>query len=173
MGILGRESSNPKSQNPNPKSQKAFWVRAVPGVRYAACLNMKHITIVPSEKPYDIRERLFLFACEVVRTAQKLHTRGRIAGALSVQLVNAAVSAASNAEEADDGSSRRDFLAKERITLRELKESRLRLRVLRSTELLDRSGDPLIQESIELVKIVATIIRNAQKPSPNPESRTS
>lgn len=31
-------------------------------------------------KPYDVRERLFLFACDVVRIAQKLHTRGPIAG---------------------------------------------------------------------------------------------
>jgi four helix bundle protein len=79
--------------------------------------------------------------------------------------VDAAVSAAANAEEADDGSSRRDFLAKERITLRELKESRLRLRVLRSTGYLDDAADSLIDESVQLVKIVATIIRNAQKPA--------
>lgn len=125
---------------------------------------MKHTTLLPSGKPYDIRERLFLFACEVVRVAQKLHTRGTIAGALSVQLATAAVSAASNAEEADDGSSRRDFLAKDRITLRELKEARLRLRVLRATGFLNASADPLIGESAELVKIVATIIRNAQTP---------
>ncbi len=115
---------------------------------------------ITSEKPYDIRERLFLFACEVVRIAQKLHTRGRIAGGLSVQLVDAAVSAAANAEEADDGSSDKDFRAKERICLREVKEARLRLRVLRETGFLDASHDALIQESRELVLIVATIIRN-------------
>jgi hypothetical protein len=39
----------------------------------------------------------------------KLHTRGRIAGELSVQLVSAAVSAASNLEESDDASSDRDL----------------------------------------------------------------
>ena len=78
-----------------------------------------------TNKPFEIRERLFVFACDVVRAAQKLHTRGPIAGSLSVQLVSAAVSAASNAEEADDGSGYRDFRAKERICLRELKEARL------------------------------------------------
>lgn len=72
--------------------------------------------------------------------------------------VNAAVSAASNAEEADDGSSRRDFLAKERIALREIKETRLRLRVLRATDILDASGDSLVDESAQLVKIVSKII---------------
>jgi hypothetical protein len=33
-----------------------------------------------SQKPFDIRERLFVFACDVVAVAQKLHTRGPIAG---------------------------------------------------------------------------------------------
>ena len=78
----------------------------------------------PKQKPFDIRERLFLFACDVIDVAQKLHSRGPIAGSLSLQLVSAAVSAASNAEEADDGSSGKDFRAKQRICLREIKETR-------------------------------------------------
>jgi four helix bundle protein len=127
---------------------------------------MKELPSNAGSKPYDIRERLFVFACDVVCVAQKLHTRGPIAGALSVQLVEAAVSAAANAEEADDGSSRRDFLAKERISLRELKEARLRLRVLRASNFLNPTSDALIQESSELVRIVSTIIRKAAQPSP-------
>jgi four helix bundle protein len=116
-----------------------------------------------SSKPYNIRERSMLFACDVVRIAQELQQRGRIASELSIQLVNAAVNAASNLEEADDGSSPRDFRAKERISLRELKESRLRLRILRQTGYLKEKDDTVIQESVELVRIVATIIRNSQQ----------
>jgi four helix bundle protein len=125
---------------------------------------MEHTNAPKPRKPYEIRERLFVFACDVVRMSQKLHTRNRLAASLCVQLMDAAVSAAANAEEADDGSSRRDFLAKERITLRELKEARLRLRVLKGADMMDESGNALIQESDELVRIVATIIRNAQPP---------
>jgi len=110
--------------------------------------------------PYEIRERTFLFACDVTRAALKLHTRGGIVGALSVQLVSAAVSAAANLEESDDASSDRDFRAKQRISLRELKEARLRLRVLMAADVLPTAYEPLVQESTELVKIVATIIRN-------------
>jgi four helix bundle protein len=122
---------------------------------------MEHTESAPGGKPYEIRERLFVFACDVTETSQKLRTQGRVAVELSVQLVAAAVSAAANAEEADDGSSRRDFLAKQKIGLRELKETRLRLRVLRRTRFLDDRVDALIQESTELVKIVASIIRRA------------
>jgi four helix bundle protein len=123
-------------------------------------MSMSHILTARGGKPFDIRERLFLFACDVVSIAQKLHTRGPIAGAFSLQLVDAAVSAAANAEEADDASSDRDFRAKERICLREIKEARLRLRVLRRTGFLGMEHDPLIEEADELRKIVSTIIRN-------------
>jgi four helix bundle protein len=132
----------------------------------AECFYMKHpITDKEqkSEKPYDIRERSMLFACDVVRIAQEMHHRGRIAVELSIQLVNAAVSAASNLDEADDGSSPRDFRAKDRIALRELKESRRRLRILRLTGYLKEKHDSVIEESTELVKIVATIIRNSER----------
>jgi len=116
-----------------------------------------------SPKPYDIRERSMLYACDVIRIVQELQQRGRIASELSLQLMNAAVNAAANLEEADDGSSGRDFRAKDRIALRELKESRLRLRILRLTGYLKDKDDAVIQESVELVNIVATIIRNSQR----------
>ena len=118
---------------------------------------------LPERKPYNIRKRLFLFACDVVRVSQKVQRDRGTAAALSEQLATAAVSAAANAEEADDGSSRRDFVAKERIVLRELKETRLRLRVLRETGVVVESVDPLLAEADELVRIVSTIVRNAQR----------
>ena len=49
-----------------------------------------------------------------------------------------------------------------KICLRELKETRFRLRVLRVTDLLFKEQDPVVVECDELVKIVASIIRNRQ-----------
>jgi len=121
---------------------------------------MTQQTTPSPKKPYEIRERTFLFACDVTRAMLKMQTRGGIAGAFSLQIAAAASSAASNIEEADDASSDRDFRAKERIALRELKESRLRLRILRAVELLPPQDEALIREATELVNIVATIIRN-------------
>jgi four helix bundle protein len=108
-----------------------------------------------------LRERLFQFACLVVRIVQFLHTRGPVGAALSYQLLKCGTSAGANYEEADDGSSERDVLAKRKITLRELKESRFRLRVLRECDLLSKEHDPVIAENDELVRIVATLIRNS------------
>ncbi|MBM3818097.1 MAG: four helix bundle protein [Acidimicrobiia bacterium] len=87
---------------------------------------MEHNDWRPTRKPYDLRERLFEFACLIVRVVQFLHTRGPIPRALSDQLLECGTSAGANYEEADDGSSPADKLAKRRITLRELKEARFR-----------------------------------------------
>lgn len=114
------------------------------------------------EKPYDLRARLLLYGCLIVRVSQYLHTRGPIAIALSQQLLRSGTSAGANYEEADDGSSSRDKLAKRKIVLRELKESAFRLRVLRMSGILTEAHDPVIAETGELVKIVATLIRKTQ-----------
>ena len=116
------------------------------------------------EKPYDLRERLFLFACLIVRVTQFLHTRGPVAKELSSQVLKSGTSAGANYEEADDGSSDRDSLAKKKIVLRELKETRWRLRVLLKTGYLTQAQAPVVTEAGELVKIVATIIRNEEEP---------
>jgi hypothetical protein len=51
--------------------------------------------------------------------------------------------------------------AKRKIVLRELKETFFRLRVLRQADILTPAHDPVIDESAELVRIVATVIRNS------------
>ena len=58
------------------------------------------------DKPYDLRERLFNFACVLTRVAQCLHTRGPIAAAMCAQVLRSGTSAGANYEEADDGSRR-------------------------------------------------------------------
>ena len=86
-------------------------------------------------KPFDLRERLFDFGLLTIRVVQFLHTRGPVAIALSYQLLKCGTSAGANYEEADDGSSSRDAVAKKQISL------------------------PVIQESDELVRILSAIIR--------------
>jgi four helix bundle protein len=131
--------------------------------------------LTPSGKPYDIHERLLEFACEIVRAAQFLHTRGPIGRALSYQLLSAGTSTGANAEEADGASSHDDFIAKTRIALKEAKETRFRLRVCRRAGLLDANFDSLVKESDELVRILGKIVHNALRNkgrSRNREPRT-
>ena len=120
-----------------------------------------------SDKRPEIRARTVDFACDIVRAAQFLHTRGPIGRALSYQMLAAGTSIGANVQEADGASSRQDFIAKMRIALKEAKETWFRLKVCRRCELLDERFDPLIGESEQIVRILATIvhrtIRNAAK----------
>ena len=114
------------------------------------------------KKPYDLRQRLFEFGCLIIRLVQYLHTQGPAAVALSEQILKAGTSAPANYEEADDASGPRDKRAKRLIALRELKEVRLRMRMLRQCDFLKADHDPVIQERDELVRIVATVIRKTK-----------
>jgi four helix bundle protein len=113
-------------------------------------------------KPYDLRERLFEFACVIVRLAQYLRTKDAIARSLSDQVLRAGNSAGANYQEADDGSSPADTLGKRMIVLRELKETIFRLQVLRTSGYLTKEHDPVIEEAIELKRIVARVIHNSR-----------
>ena len=110
------------------------------------------------QNPFDIRERVVEFGCDIVRAAQFLHTRGPISRALSYQILAAGTSIGANVQEADGTSSRADFVAKMRIGLKEAKETWFRLRVCRRCGLLDERFDVLLQESEEVVRILAAIV---------------
>ena len=114
-----------------------------------------------TDKPFDLRKRLFGYACVIVRLVQYLQTRGRVPSALSYQLLKSGTSAGANYEEADGGSSARDSRAKRRIVLRELMETSFRLRLMRETGFLTPAHEPVIKETEELIRIVATLIRKS------------
>jgi four helix bundle protein len=101
-------------------------------------------------KPYDLRERLFDYACAIVRLTQFLHKQDAVAREHAGQILRAGNSAGANYEEADDGSSKADTRVKRRISLRELKEALFRLRVLRATGYLTEEHEPVIEETLEL-----------------------
>jgi four helix bundle protein len=119
-------------------------------------------------RPYDLRERLLEYACAIVRLVQYLQTKDNVARSLSDQVLRAGNSAGANYEEADDGSSPADTRGKRRIALRELKETLFRLRVLRATGYLGPEHDPVIQETLELKRIVASLVRS--KPPRKPDA---
>jgi four helix bundle protein len=110
----------------------------------------------PQEKPFDIRERTFLFACLIVRLVEFLHTRGPVACELSSQLLRCGTSVSANVEEADDGSSKADKRAKRRIALREIKETKLRLRMPRARGYLTEAHDPVLVEMTRFAAFLRT-----------------
>ena len=135
-------------------------VQSGEGLAFGMQLDMERADWNP-KKPYDLRKRLFEFGCLIIRLVQYLQTQGPVAVTLSEQILKAGTSAAANYEEADDASGGRDKRAKRMIALRELKEARLRMQMMRRCNLLTAEHDPVINESDELVRIVATVIRKS------------
>jgi four helix bundle protein len=80
------------------------------------------------------------------------------------QLIRAGTSSASNYEEACGAESRSDFAHKMSIVLKELKESRFWLKLIRRTRMLTpQYTDPIINECEQLCAIVAKSIITAKK----------
>jgi four helix bundle protein len=90
---------------------------------------------VPEYPAYgeNLRDRAFLFACNVVRFSDALWKRGGVARVLAPQLVRCGTSMGANLEEARGGESRRDFISKCAISLKEARESHYRLRIAAET----------------------------------------
>ncbi len=121
----------------------------------------------PPLPPPDIRQRTFLFAVRVVKLCRRLDQAG--AGRNLVwQLLGAATSVGANAEEAQAGQSRADFISKNAICLKEARESHYRLRLLQAAEVSDDSELPALeQEALELSRIFGAIITSAKRNSPH------
>jgi four helix bundle protein len=80
------------------------------------------------------------------------------------QVLRSGTSVGANTEEADAAESTDDFLHKLKVALKEAQETRFWLRNIRESELLvDKEVDSLLQEIIELIKILNTIITNTTR----------
>ena len=113
------------------------------------------------ERIEALQNRSFEFTCGVIDAFPK-HVRIDDASRLIwQQLVRASSSATFNLEEADAASSDRDFLAKMRIALREIKESRVEIRVIVRCRLAGwKEVGKYADEARQLTLIFAKIIVN-------------
>lgn len=119
-----------------------------------------------SDKPYDIRERTYLFARDCIAFGrQTVALRDFVLNRLVYQLVDAAGSVGANLEEAGNGQTKPDFRTKNAIALKEVREAKFWLRQLRDAEpkRLGPRAKPLIEEAEELRRIVTAIILNSKE----------
>jgi four helix bundle protein len=110
-------------------------------------------------KPFEIKPRVFIFACDVVRAFPKTRLDAASVKVWS-QLIASATSSGAHLEEAAAGVTRAHFLALMRGALREMRESYYWLRILSATGLAGAQGiAPLLEEAGELVAILSAIVR--------------
>jgi four helix bundle protein len=117
------------------------------------------------KKPREIRGRTFEYALRAIKLYQYLqdgkHEAGRIIGK---QYLRSATSIGANIEEAQSAESRADFIHKYAISQKEARESLYWLKLLSESGLVPKTKiAPLMQETEELIAIIAKIIISAKK----------
>ncbi len=119
--------------------------------------------ILMTKSVYDLEERTTRFSETVIDFCKKL-PQDTITRPLISQLVRSSTSISANYCEADEASSKRDFINKITIAKKETKETKHWLRLIAHTlpEFTDICRQ-LWQESKELNLILAAIVRNSKK----------
>jgi four helix bundle protein len=120
-----------------------------------------------SNKPRDLCERTFMFACDIVKFCRELAKEPGAKRQIAAQLLDAGTSIGANTEETKGAYSRREFASKNAIVLRECRETRFWLKVILVTNLApSEATTPLLAEANELVGIFTATVRRARMPRP-------
>ena len=116
------------------------------------------------EDGQDIRDRTFEFACAVVEFCRQLSGAGGVARLMTAQLFDCSTSVVAMLEEARAAESKRDFVSKCCVALKEAREAHVRLRVCHQTGLGPRDAAlALSNEANQIVSIVTAIVRNTRR----------
>jgi len=116
------------------------------------------------QRPYDIKERAFLFATEIVDFCRPALPPAMMLRELAKQLLNSGSSIGANLEEADAGQSKPDFRSKIAISRKEARETRFWLRLMvHADPRLQQHASPLIDEARQLIDILTTIKLNSER----------
>ena len=118
---------------------------------------------VGSERRFDLEERLLEYAVRIIRLVDALPAT-RAGRHVADQLLRCGTSPLANHGELQGAESRKDFIHKLGVCLKEIREARRWLRLVHRVPLLTPSKvSPLIAETESLIKIFAASIRTAQK----------
>ena len=115
-------------------------------------------------RKYDLSERLIEFAVRIIELVERLPRTlaGRHVGG---ELLRCGTSPAPNHAEAQGAESKRDFIHKMRIALKELREAKVWLRITqrKMAKGIEKQIEWLLNESNELIKIFVSSIKTAEK----------
>ena len=124
---------------------------------------MSDAPIACMSKSKDLRQRLFQFAVDIVDFTRGVIERDPHLRPVVWQLLDSAGSTGANLEEASEGQSKRDFIAKNYTALKEARESRFWLRVIAASSKPSRdAARPLIDESYELIAMLVACVKTAK-----------
>ena len=114
-------------------------------------------------REFDLEDRLIDYASSIIELTESLPNT-RAGNHVASQLLRSGTAAAPNYGEAQAAESRKDFVHKMGICLKELRESRIWLRIIRRREMLkDPLSAPNMRETEELIRIFKTSIATAKR----------
>ena len=115
------------------------------------------------EKNNIIKDKSFNFAIRIVKLYQYL-INDKKEYVLSKQILRSGTSIGANISEAQHGQSKKDFLMKMNISLKECSETKYWIELLTATDYLDEKMQKTIYEDcIELEKLLTAIVKSTSQ----------
>jgi four helix bundle protein len=113
---------------------------------------------------YDLEDRLIDFAVRIIALLESL-PRTKVGKHVGGQLLRSGTSPASNYGEAQGAESRSDFIHKMKICLKELRETRVWLKIIDKTKLIrpELKLKQLVEENNQLISIFVASIKTAKE----------
>jgi four helix bundle protein len=112
---------------------------------------------------FDLEERLLDFSVRIIRLVDALPNT-RAANHIAGQLLRCGTSTYGNHGEVEAAESRKDFVHKLKVCLKELKETRRWLRLIgKSSMLPETKMTSMLNETEELIKIFCSSVGTAEK----------
>ncbi len=117
-----------------------------------------------SDIKYDLEDRLVDFSCRIIEVVEAVPTT-RAGNYIAAQLIRCGLAPALMYGEAQGAESRTDFIHKMKLSLKELKETRVCLKVISKASMIKPVTrlDSIKSENEQLVSIIAKSIETARK----------
>ena len=148
------------AENVEPRTSNAELLRSVllvEEVPSSECLNHK-------PRKHDLEDRLLAFAVEIVDLTESLPNT-RAANHIAGQLLRSGTSPYGNHGESESAESRKDFIHKLKVCLKELRETRRWLRLLARLKKIKPPATlpTCLNVGEELIRIFVASIRTAER----------
>lgn len=107
-----------------------------------------------------IREKSFQFALDIIVLYKEMLKENEYV--MSKQLLRSGTSIGANIEEAQSGQSKKDFLSKMSIALKEAREAKYWILLLEKSQLVKKDYSKYLTGIEELIKLLSSIVKSTK-----------
>lgn len=118
-----------------------------------------------------VKEKSFSFALESIELYKHLLKQNEYI--LSKQFLRSATSIGANVEEAQSAESKKDFLSKMSISLKEARETKYWLLLLLKSKTISSEYETLLNQCEELIRLLTSITKSAKNSLPSKKGANS